>query len=50
MIIINFYLLKLMFIMLILVFYNREKVFEIYEDVVKKNYCFFLFGDSMFIK
>lgn len=49
-IITNFHLPKSTLIMLISAFYNREKVLEIYEDAVKKNYRFFSFGDSMFIK
>lgn len=49
-IITNFHLPKSTLIMLISAFYNREKVLEVYEDAVKKNYRFFSFGDSMFIK
>lgn len=49
-IITNFHLPKSTLIMLISAFYNREKVLEVYKEAVKKNYRFFSFGDSMFIK
>ena len=46
----NFHLPKSTLIMLISAFYNREAILEVYNDAVKKNYRFFSFGDSMFIK
>lgn len=49
-IITNFHLPKSTLIMLVSAFYNREKVLEIYNEAVKKNYRFFSFGDSMFLK
>ncbi|WIF88866.2 tRNA preQ1(34) S-adenosylmethionine ribosyltransferase-isomerase QueA [Acholeplasma laidlawii] len=49
-IITNFHLPKSTLIMLISAFYNREIVLEVYKEAVKKNYRFFSFGDSMFIK
>lgn len=49
-IITNFHLPKSTLIMLVSAFYNREKVLEIYNEAVIKNYRFFSFGDSMFLK
>lgn len=49
-IITNFHLPKSTLIMLVSAFYNREKVLQIYNEAVKKNYRFFSFGDSMFLK
>lgn len=47
--IINFYLLKLILIMFVSVFVNRDNVFYVYNEVVKEKYCFFSFGDVMFV-
>ncbi len=49
-IITNFHLPKSTLIMLVSAFYDRRKVLEIYNEAVKKNYRFFSFGDSMFLK
>lgn len=47
--IINFYLLKFLFIMFVFVFVGREYVFFVYCYVVEEEYCFFSFGDVMLI-
>ena len=46
----NFHLPKSTLIMLISAFYNRERILEVYNMAVEKDYRFFSFGDSMFIK
>ncbi|WP_025724561.1 tRNA preQ1(34) S-adenosylmethionine ribosyltransferase-isomerase QueA [Acholeplasma granularum] len=46
----NFHLPKSSLMMLISAFYNRERILEVYKEAVNKNYRFFSFGDSMFIK
>lgn len=48
--IINFYLLELILIMLVLILVGRDYVLNVYNEVVKEKYRFFLFGDVMFIK
>lgn len=49
-IITNFHLPKSTLIMLISAFYNREKILSVYHEAIEKNYRFFSFGDSMFLK
>lgn len=49
-IITNFHLPKSTLIMLISAFYDREKILSIYHEAIEKNYRFFSFGDSMFLK
>lgn len=45
----NFHLPKSTLLILISAFYNRERIFKIYEEAILKKYRFFSFGDSMFI-
>ncbi|VEU82625.1 tRNA preQ1(34) S-adenosylmethionine ribosyltransferase-isomerase QueA [Acholeplasma hippikon] len=49
-IITNFHLPKSTLIMLISAFYDREKILDCYREAIEKNYRFFSFGDSMFLK
>ena len=46
----NFHLPKSTLIMLVSAFAGREFILKAYKEAVKKNYRFFSFGDSMFIK
>lgn len=46
----NFHLPKSTLLMLVSALYSREKMLEVYEEAVKKEYHFFSFGDAMFIK
>lgn len=45
----NFHLPKSTLLMLVSALYNREKIIQIYEEAVKKQYRFFSYGDAMFI-
>lgn len=45
----NFHLPKSTLLVLISAFYDREKIFKIYNEAILKKYRFFSFGDSMFI-
>lgn len=46
----NFHLPKSTLIMLVSAFSSRENILNAYEEAVKREYRFFSFGDSMFIK
>lgn len=46
----NFHLPKSTLIMLVSAFAGKEKVLKAYKEAVEKEYRFFSFGDSMFIK
>lgn len=46
----NFHLPKSTLLMLISALYDREKMMNVYEDAVKKEYRFFSYGDAMFIE
>lgn len=48
--VINFYLLEFMFIMLVLVFVGYCIIMNVYVYVVIEKYCFFSYGDVMFIE
>ena len=45
----NFHLPESTLLMLVSAFYEKEKMMEIYNDAVKREYRFFSFGDAMFI-
>ena len=46
----NFHLPESTLLMLVSAFYEKEKMMEIYNDAVKREYRFFSFGDAMFIE
>ena len=46
----NFHLPESTLLMLVSAFYDKERMMEIYNDAVKREYRFFSFGDAMFIK
>lgn len=48
-IITNFHLPKSTLVMLVSAFAGRDKIFEAYEEAVKKKYRFFSYGDAMLI-
>jgi S-adenosylmethionine:tRNA ribosyltransferase-isomerase len=45
----NFHLPKSTLLMLVSAFANRDKIFNAYQEAVKKNYRFYSFGDAMMI-
>ena len=45
----NFHLPESTLLMLVSAFYEKEKMMEIYNDAVKREYRFFSFGDAMLI-
>jgi len=45
----NFHLPKSTLIMLVSAFAGREKILQAYETAIKDGYCFYSFGDAMFI-
>ena len=45
----NFHLPESTLLMLVSAFYDKEKMMEIYNDAVKREYRFFSFGDAMLI-
>lgn len=46
----NFHLPKSTLVMLVSAFSSKEMILNAYEEAIKKEYRFFSFGDSMFIK
>jgi S-adenosylmethionine:tRNA ribosyltransferase-isomerase len=46
----NFHLPESTLLMLVSAFYDKEKMMEIYNDAVSKEYRFFSFGDCMLIQ
>lgn len=46
----NFHLPKSTLLMLVSALSSKEKILNAYDEAIKKNYRFFSFGDSMFIK
>ena len=46
----NFHLPESTLLMLVSAFYDKERVMEIYNDAVKREYRFFSFGDAMLIQ
>lgn len=46
----NFHLPESTLLMLVSAFYDREKILEAYGHAVEQRYCFFSFGDAMFIE
>ena len=46
----NFHLPKSTLVMLVSAFATKEYIMNAYNEAIKKNYRFFSFGDSMFIK
>lgn len=45
----NFHLPKSTLLMLISAFYDKEAIFQAYEEAIKSEYRFYSFGDAMFI-
>ena len=45
----NFHLPKSTLLMLISALYDREKILEVYEEAIRKEYRFFSYGDAMLI-
>lgn len=45
----NFYLLKLMLLMLVSVLMGQDCICDLYDYVVKFGYCFFSYGDVLFL-
>lgn len=45
----NFHLPKSTLLMLVSAFVTKEKILQLYNDAIQKNYRFFSFGDAMFI-
>ena len=46
----NFHLPKSTLLMLISALYDREKILEVYEEAIRKEYRFFSYGDAMLIE
>ena len=46
----NFHLPESTLLMLVSAFYDKERMMEIYNDAVKREYRFFSFGDAMLIQ
>lgn len=45
----NFHLPKSTLLMLVAAFAGKENIFHAYEEAVKEKYCFYSYGDAMFI-
>jgi len=50
MMITNFHLPKSSLLMLVSAFIGRDKMMEIYQHAIKKEYRFFSYGDAMLLK